>query len=300
MQALHLCLLCSSIKRSLLVVFLCSDSSSQSLLDRSSSGIGSHRVVGSHSGAVGIATHSGTLGVQANQRRHYLLTVVGLPELQVGTTLQQLTHALGLFDTRHFHHDTTVASFQLLDIGLHHAKLVNTVAHHIERVVNGALHLCTQCALYLCIGALCAHLALHLLGGKHLCQAMARCILLIILDKERNEVRLTGLFLFLCLLHGFGEGCIFLVVGKYSHHIGHRHLKDNVHTALQVESKSDLHLTALLVGVHAKEIHFLVHNRVDVFPSCLFAHGSRLVIVVTGHEGERQVEHAYQHKRPCD
>ena len=76
---------------------------------------------------------------------------------------------------------------------------------------------------------------------------MSGSILFITLDKEANEVLLTCFLFLLGLLHRLGESRISLVVGKHGDNIGHRHLKNNVHTALEVKTQANLHLTALLV-----------------------------------------------------
>ena len=75
---------------------------------------------------------------------------------------------------------------------------------------------------------------------------MARSVLLVVLDEERHEVGLAGLFFLLGLLHRLCEGGVGLVVGQNGNNVGHRHFEDNIHTALQVEAKADFHFTALL------------------------------------------------------
>ena len=66
------------------------------------------------------------------QIRNNLVRIVCLPELQVCTTLKQLTHTLRLTDTRHFNHDTSLLSLELLDVGLNDAELVDTSADNVE------------------------------------------------------------------------------------------------------------------------------------------------------------------------
>ena len=105
--------------------------------------------------------------VNLYQVGHNLIGVEGLPELKVCATLQQLTHTLGLTNTRHFYHDTSLLAFQLLNVGLHYAKLVDTCTHHVKRVVDSGLSLSAQGFLYLAVGALRAHLALHLLCSEY-------------------------------------------------------------------------------------------------------------------------------------
>ena len=96
----------------------------------------------------------------------YLLVVVGLPELQVCRTLQQLTHTLRLADTRHLDHQSSFLAFQLLDVGLYDTELVDTVAYNIVGVLDGCCHLLAEHTLHFLVGALCAYLALQLLSGE--------------------------------------------------------------------------------------------------------------------------------------
>ena len=128
---------------------------------------------------------------------------------------------------------------------------------------------------------------------------MTRSILLVVLDEERHEVCLTCLFFLLCLLHRLGEGSVGLVVSQHGNNIRHRHLEDYIHTALQVESEADFHFPALLKWI-SSEIHFLVHDRVEVLLSSLLAHGSRFVLIVACHEREGKIEYTHQYQNQCD
>ena len=76
---------------------------------------------------------------------------------------------------------------------------------------------------------------------------MSGGILFVTLDEKADEVLLACLFFLLGFLHRLCEGSICLVVGKHGDNVGHRHLKNNVHTTLEVKTQANLHLTALLV-----------------------------------------------------
>ena len=178
--------------------------------------IGSNGIIGSYT-----SLNSSILLVELSQQRINLLRIVSLPELQIGTTLQQLTNTLGLLDTRHFHHDTSTLSFELLDIWLYNAKLINTVADYIERVVNSRLNFCTQGTLHLGVGTASAHLALHLLSSKDGSQGTTIGVLLPILDKQGDEITLTGFLFLLSLFHRLLVGSICLVVSQYIDYIGY-------------------------------------------------------------------------------
>ena len=63
----------------------------------------------------------------------------------------ELTNALRLVDTRHFDHDTALLAFELLDVRLNNAELVDTCTYHEERVVDGCLNLIAQHLFYLLV-----------------------------------------------------------------------------------------------------------------------------------------------------
>ena len=69
--------------------------------------------------------------VELSEIRSYFLVVISLPELKVSRTLEELTHTLWLTNTRHFNHESTFLTFQLLDIWLYNTILVDTVCYDI-------------------------------------------------------------------------------------------------------------------------------------------------------------------------
>ena len=124
-------------------------------------------------GCVCLSTSTSKTLVELYQIWLYLLVVICLPELQVGTTLQELTHTLWFTNTRHLHHDTSLLSFQFLDVWLNNSELINTVAYHIEGIVNSSLYLFAQHTLHLVVRTLCAHFALQLLCSEDCCKLTA-------------------------------------------------------------------------------------------------------------------------------
>ena len=208
-------------------------------------------------GGVGfrINTLVGYACVELHEEGNDFLSVVGLPEFEVGRALQQLTHTLRLADTRHFHHDTTVLTFEFLDVGLNDTELVDTGANHVERVVDGVLHFFAQHFLDFLVGALRRHLALQLLRGEDFSQTTLAGIVLPSLDEERNEVVLTAFLLGLRLVHRFHEGGVGLVVGQHVDYVWNRNFQNHVHTTFQVESESDLGLETVLIGVSTQIPH---------------------------------------------
>ena len=117
---------------------------------------------------------------------------------------------------------------------------------------------------------------------------MARCNLVVGVNKQSNEVGLTGFLLGAGLFHRLGVGDVSLVVGKVVYHVGDRNLKNNVHSAFQVKAKPDLGLKTFLIGVDAE-----ILNRVLVI---LLGHWVLqfccLGVIVAGRYREREVENA--------
>ena len=138
--------------------------------------------------------------VELHEIRLHFLIVVCLPELEVCATLQELTHTLRFADTRHLNHDAAFLSFELLDVRLNYSELVDTVAHNVERVVDGRLHFLAQHLLNFTVRALSAYLALKLLCCKHCREASAVGVLLVGVDEKGYKVALTCLFLLTRLL----------------------------------------------------------------------------------------------------
>ena len=80
------------------------------------------------------------------------------------------------------------------------------------------------------------------------------------------------------------------MVGQHVDDVGHRNLKDNVHTAFEVETQTNLCLHALLIRVDAKVFdRVLVVLCLDGIYLLQFCYLS--VVVVCGYR-ERQVEEA--------
>ncbi len=114
-------------------------------------GIGFHAVA---LGGSGIGSRRCATGQTRIQRLNFRPDVgkgICLPKFQIGTGLEQFAHTLRLFHARHFHHDAAGLSLQLLDIGLSHAKAVDTRAEHVIRIVDSVFHLGAQHLLHLTV-----------------------------------------------------------------------------------------------------------------------------------------------------
>ena len=88
--------------------------------------------VGLCSGSIGFIDTAGQSLVNLCEIGDDLVGIVGLPELEVGRALKELTHTLGFTDARHLDHDTPLLTFELLDVGLNNAELVDTRADNVE------------------------------------------------------------------------------------------------------------------------------------------------------------------------
>ena len=229
---------------------------------------------------------SSKLGVQLDEEGHSLAGGIGLPELEVGRTLEELTHAVGLLDTGELHHDATLLTLKGLDVGLHNAEAVDTCADDVEGVINGCLHLFAQHGLHLTVGALGVHLAAQLLRSEELGEVAVGRQCLVVLDEKRDEIALTGLSLCLGLFNGLIEVGIFFVIGERLDHIGHTDFEDDVHTTLEVQTQTDTHLAALLECPNT-EIDGFVSERVQVVLTSGFALGGcnllGLALIVADH-----------------
>ena len=89
------------------------------------------------------------------------------------------------------------------------------------------------------------------------------------------------------------------MVGENVDDIRHGHFKNNVHTAFQVKTEANFHLTALFERVDSK-IDLLVVDRIEILLTSLFAHGSSLTFVMACDEREGKVEAANEYQQQCD
>ena len=86
-----------------------------------------------------------------------LRQLIGLPKLQVRTTLQQLTHTLRLFHARQLDQDTS-RRLQPLNVRGNHTETVDTRTQHVERIIDRALQLLLQHGDHLRVRALGSNL----------------------------------------------------------------------------------------------------------------------------------------------
>ena len=280
-------------------------------------GLGGHCRVGL-GGRVGLGSH-GALAVVGGLHHFVelardLAPLVGLVELEVGGALQQLLHALGLLDARQLKQNAARA-LQLLDVGGHNAKLVDTGAQHLVAVVDHRVHLVGEVALDLVgIGIGVVFHLLHV--AEELIQVVfIRCpVELLQLVAERLHILVLSRAVVLdigdCLVEILVLRC---GIGQSFQNVGHRNLQGDVHTALQVQTQAELLLAHLLECVVAQP-HLLLGDFAHIIvvgpligvvrhvgaADVGHCHGLLLALglVVVGHKRERKVERT--NKNQCN
>ena len=108
--------------------------------------------------------------------------------------------------------------------------------------------------------------------------------------------------LFCGLFDGLAEVLVglFLVVCQSLDDVGYANLQNHVHAALEVEAQSDAHLAAFLESPDVA-IDLVVEQRVQIAVSGVLPFGLGdgfcLALEVVSHDGEAQVEEAYQRQQ---
>ena len=243
----------------------------------------------------------GQTGIESREGGVDFIEGIALPELQVCTSLKQVTDTLGLLDTGHFNHNLSHLSATLkdLDVGLCHTEAVDTVLHHLVGVAHSSLDFGLKCTAHLGIAAVGGDVGFLELEGEYATELVLACLFLILADKDVEEV-LAALFrfgfsLFDCSLD---HGVAGIRTGKILYYFGHADLEDDVHTTLQVKSETDLQLFTLLVRV--AEVHFFLTQGVEEGLSCHLVHCRSLRLVMTGHPAETQIEETDEAKKQCN
>ena len=80
-----------------------------------------------------------------------LAEVVGLPELELSGSLEELTHTVRILDAGEFDQDAA-AALQLLDVGLCHTETVDTGPQDLIRTVDGAIAFLLQNLQHVAVG----------------------------------------------------------------------------------------------------------------------------------------------------
>ena len=149
---------------------------------------------------------------QLQDVRHSLLNHIGLVELQVGATSEELQDTiLVLLCTRHLHHDAALTT-QLLDVRLSHAELIDTSTNHCLGVVNSSLNLIVQGSHNFLVSALGVHLVAQLLCSEDSVQVTTTTELLPTLYEVGDEVRLIVLTIGLGSVEGFAIALVSVVL----------------------------------------------------------------------------------------
>ena len=168
---------------------------------------------------------------------------VGFPKLEVGATLEELAHTLRLFDTGHFDHDLAhlSATFEDLDVGLCHTEAVDTLAHHLIGVVDRCLDFFFEGGFHLRVRAVGGDTFFLEFKGEDTAELVFTHFLLVETHEDIEEVlgRMFGFSTSFVndLLHLRVVG---VAAGQVLHNVGNRHFENDVHTAFQVETQTDL------------------------------------------------------------
>ena len=158
------------------------------------------------------------LVTELTQRTNDVRQRVGQIELQVSGTLQQLAHALGLFHTRELKQDAASA-LQLLDIGLYHAKAVDTVAQYLVGVVDHAVDLIVEDVLHLTV--IGSGVGSDLVdSAEDLGQVALGSEFLVLLAEGAHEVVLSGAAA--ChIVDGLVKLLVWIIVRERAQDVGH-------------------------------------------------------------------------------
>ena len=129
---------------------------------------------------------------------------------------------------------------------------------------------------------------MQLLCSEDFSQPAIGGVLLPLVEEQRDEIVLGGLLLLLGLIHRFHESNVFLVIGQRLDNVGNRDLKNNVHTALQVKTETNLRFQTLLVGIDTQILHRIL---IVLCGDGVVQLGGFAVVIACGSR-ERQVEDA--------
>jgi len=213
-----------------------------------------HRGVGSTrqlEGLVGLLQHRVDLGV-----------VIGLPELELRRSLEELANTLGFFDTRKLDEDSSVA--QLLYVRLGNAELVDTGLDDLVGTIKGGIRFRLNDLLHFLIRRVEVDALGQFLGRENGRETTVRIELLEFIDEQGYEVLLTLRLGGNGVVQGLVEGGVRTVVGHRTDQIHQRHFKGDVHAAFEVKTEVQFVLFTLLVRVTEDRIHRLGVHRVEV------------------------------------
>ena len=189
-----------------------------------------------------------------------LFACICLVELEVCRALEQVAHTFVVFHTGELEKDLTILALKHLDVGRNHTELVDTVAEHVGgRVVYTVFDLCLEGRTH---GVVACTAGYDIL--KYHREVGLRFGLTVELDKAAYEVVALVRSHHLVGTLDSGLECRVGVTGFHrAEHVGHVYLKDNVHTALEVEAEAYTPFAYIIECVKTG-IHFLFAERVHV------------------------------------
>ena len=183
-----------------------------------------------------------------NQRGQHLAGIVGSPEFERRSALQQVADALRLLDARQLD-ENAVRIGQTHDVGLRDAEVVDTAAQDVERSGDGSLGLMLEDFLDIGVGRLQRDV-LAVGADEDDGQRTAVGLTLVSLDEIGDVI--LGIAL-LQRLVGLGDRCGesgigLAVAGQRLDDIFDLHFEHDIHAALEVETQIQLFLLTLLVS----------------------------------------------------
>ena len=222
-----------------------------------------------------------------------LRIIIGSPELEARRTLKQFAHALGLLHARQLDQNAARV-LQTLNIGLRNAETVDTIAEHVERVLDRAVGRLAEHFDHIGVRTVRSDLLAQLGRIEDIAEPSSVRDPLVCLGEKRDIVARTVFLSLGGLLERLIESGVLAVVRKSPDDVLDRNFEHHVHTAAQVEAQVDLLLLALLVveldetevvdrlGLDRVEVILLFHG----IPGCIFG---RFLLDMPRNERKRQL-----------
>ena len=189
--------------------------------------------------------------------------VVGLPELELGSTLEEFADALRLLDTRQLNQDT-LRSAQLLDGRLGNTELIDTLADNLVGAVVGIGSLGADGLDNVVVVVTHLDFVAEVAAAEDGSQRDIGVEGDNLLVEQGDKVAVGGhLLLGQGIVDSLDEGGVLGIGGgQGTHNIDRRDLEHHVHTALQI--KTEVNFATLTLAVGVAEINLLSSHGVKV------------------------------------
>ena len=202
--------------------------------------------------------------------------MVGAPELQTRGSLQQALNTSRFFNTGKFHQNPA-GIFQLLDVRLHHPKLVNTCLQNRVNVFNRSIDVTTNRVLDVVVRSVHAHAIGHVFRAKQadVAQFAIAAHGIDFLKKYIQVSALAAGHAGVGLAQSIQEHRILGVAGQSHQYVAHRHFQNDVHAATEVQPQVHLTPFDFFVGVFG-DAQIVYRERSNGIQIRLFLHGVAL------------------------